>query len=850
MPQRPFCGMAIGFLLGIWTAAYRENWVLKGMAAAVFVIAFCCFLRRVRDAENAKECGAAGRKWRWQLLFRGMLCILLFFAGRSRYMQEQEFRMQYQPYLKADMQLSVQGKLSGKQVRNNQYIYELTSCVIGLNLNETSEKVPVSCNRILIYSDSDVASIGEILVLDGTVELWNSAVNEGNYDEKSFYETRKTAFKLKDIKVLGVYGKESRWREGLWQLRLRLKEVYRNLMEPESGGILTTMILGDKELLSEETKRLYQVGGLSHILAISGLHISVIGMGLYRLLRKLGMGFGGAGILAGGILYGYGTLVGMGISVQRSMAMFLLLLFAQVVGRSYDTLNSLGAAAFLLLWKNPYLLWDAGFQFSFTAIIGVVWVGRCVSFAPTRAGKWGERLFVSAAIQLTTLPLAAWYYYEIPLYAILMNLLILPMMGILLSVGLAGGFVGLLSEKAARVVLFPCEKMLSWSGLLCGVCSKFPKATWITGRPGTGQMVCYYGLLAVFTLWAYRRKREETAQKANIGTGGKPRKKGREDRKNDGTRADTKGKIPGSRACREGGYRIRPGGGSFAVAGILLFAVLCFPVRDGFELDILDVGQGDASFLRTEQGYTIFVDGGSSNVGKVGKYRMLPFLKYKGVRYIDYWIVSHTDEDHICGLRELLEEGYEIRNLVFARGVKEDEVLEELLLLAEREGTEILYMNAGDILHLGTAEMRVLFPAAGNMDCEDKNAYSLVIRYEEGNFSGIFTGDIGAAEEQFLAESGGLEEVVFYKAAHHGSNYSNSPEFLEALSPRAATVSCGARNRYGHPGEEAVRHMEEAGSTVFYTMESGQIKLTQEGETLLVQKYLSPLDVSAFPMVE
>lgn len=820
MLKRPFCGMAVGFLLGVWTAAYKENRLFQGMAAAVVVMAACCFLQGWRDAEKTEERGVFGKKRRRQMLIRGALCILLFFAGRGRYLQEQEFRIQYRPYLKEDMQLLVQGKLSGKQIRNNQYIYELTSCVIGRGLNETSQKVPVSCNRILIYSDSDVASIGEILVLDGTVELWNSAVNEGNFDEKSFYEARKTDFKLKDIEVLGVYGKESRWREGLWKLRLRLKEVYQNRMEPEAGGILTTMVLGDKELLSEETKRLYQVGGLSHIMAISGLHISVIGMSLYRILRKMGMGYGSAGILAGGILYGYGTMVGMGTSVQRSIVMFLLLLAAQVVGRSYDTLNSLGIAALLLLWKNPYLLWDAGFRFSFAAIIGVVWVGGCVSFSPTRLGKWGEKLFVSAAIQLTTLPLAAWYYYEIPLYAILMNLLILPVMGILLSLGIAGGFAGLLSQKAAWVLLFPCEKLLSWSSFLCGRCSEFPGAMWITGRPGVGRLVLYYGLLVAFTLWAYRRKKDKIAQKTGADT---------ED-------AGTKGRKNVSMEIA-------------VAAGILLFIVLCAPLREGFEIDILDVGQGDGSFLRTGQGYTVFVDGGSSNVGKVGKYRILPFLKYKGVRYIDYWFVSHTDEDHISGLRELLKEGYEIRHLVFARGIQPDEVLEELLTLAEREGTEILYVNAGDILHLGAAKLRVISPAA-EMDNEDKNAFSLVVCYEEGDFSGIFTGDIGASEERLLTESGELAPVIFYKAAHHGSNYSNSEEFLAVLNPRVATVSCGAKNRYGHPGEEAVRHIEEAGGEIFYTMESGQIKLTREGENLIVQKYLSPLDVSAFPMVE
>lgn len=859
MLKRPFCGMAAGFLLGILTAAYKENGALLAVVAVGSVIYFCRMLFRLKDDDSLPEKNrdsSGGVRWgRGQLILRMVLCIVMFLLGGSQYTKEQEIRAGYLPYLEENMQLLVQGKLCKKEFKNNQYIYELRSCLVKLDRNETSEKVPVSCNRILVYSDSDVSSIGEILVVNGTIELWESARNEGNFDEKSFYEARKLDFGLKDIHILASYGRRSWWREGAWQLRLRLKEVYQNVMEPEEGGVMATMVLGDKSLLDAKIKRLYQIGGLSHIMAISGLHISVIGMSLYRFLRKRGLGAGIAGVLAGGTMYVYGVMVGMGISVQRALFMFLLLLIAPVAGRTYDTLNALGAAAVVLLWENPYLIWDAGFQFSFAAILGAAWVGKCVTFAGKersepgmengnpaafrrqRMGKTADKLFVSGAIQLTTLPLVAWYYYEIPLYALVTNLVILPMMGILLSLGLVGGFAGLLSQKAAAVLLFPCEKMLSFGSFLCGLCSALPGAMRITGRPGFLRIVIYYGLLAGVTLWVYRGKRCREAQKK---------------------KALDKKSLP----MKKESVQNRFGSGKMAAVSIFLILLLCVPVRGGFELDILDVGQGDASFLRTGQGYTVFVDGGSSNVKKVGTYRISPFLKYKGVREIDYWFVSHTDEDHISGLRELLEEGYAIRHLVFSREIVQDEKLWGLLELAEQQETEVLYLNAGDVLHLGEAQLLAVFPPMGEQTAldgaavgevagaettgekgamekaaVDKNASSLVLWYEEGDFSGIFTGDIGSTEERKLLEVleemclseniGGLE-VDFYKAAHHGSKYSNSSELLDALRPEIAVISCAKKNSYGHPGEEAVAHMEEAGSEVYYTMESGQITVKIE----------------------
>lgn len=817
------CVLAACFLFGILAAAYGA--ALFGLPVIAVPLAYTLMwrreiFRRRMVPEGEKKC----RRGRLAMLL--WLGALAFFAGSGRFECSEQYRAAYLPALENGMRLSVQGTLIGKQIRNDQYIYELASCVIGADQSNHISKEPVSCNRILVYSDTDLYSIGQILVLDGTVELWKSAVNEGSFDAKTFYESQKCDFALKDVSVCAVYGKSGGIREKLWQLRVRLKEVYRETMNEEEAGIMATMAAGDKELLDAEIKRLYQVGGLSHILAISGLHISIIGMTLYRLLRKLGTGFGMAGILAGSVMYGYGVMAGGSVSVRRSVLMFLLFLGAQVLGRSYDSLSALGAAALYLLWDNPYLLWNTGFLFSFAAVIGVVWVGGCASFErETRAGRWAEKLFAAAAIQLATLPLVAWNYYEIPSYALFINLLVLPLVGVLLKLGVLGGLLGIGCTAAARIVLFPCQLLLSAIDRICTLAAGLPGAMWITGRPDVWQMALYYGVLIAFTVWAYIRKRGE----------------------------------------KQEGLRVKAG--RMAAVCVLLVGILCIPVKGGFELDVLDVGQGDGCFLRTAEGYTVFVDGGSSNVSKVGEYRILPFLKYKGARRIDCWIVSHTDEDHISGLKEVLASGYSVECLVFADGIVRDEAWEELVRLAAEAQTEVVYMDGGDVLHLGEAKLTALYPTVGAVsDAEkvgetDKNEMSLVIWYEDPEFTGIFTGDIGSGQEEEIAAllrqeenaaegtgvADGAEEnshtVDFYKAAHHGSRYSNSEEFLQLLAPRISVVSCSSTNRYGHPSKEAVTHMEETGSAVFYTMEAGEITITVKDGELLIRKYGEPQQV-------
>lgn len=814
MLKRPFCGMAISFLMGILAAAYLKN-------ARIVWIAVCIGI--FLGAYSAKY--MAGNTW--NLRIRISVCVLMVFLGSQTYVREQEIREGYLTKLSDGMELTVQGEVTGKQFRNHQYIYELTSCYIGSYQNQIYAQ---ESNRILAYSDSDIASIGEILILNGTTELWKDARNEGGFDEKSFYLARKIDFKLQDVIVLEWYGEVSAWRELLFKIKLRVMRIYEEVMSPEACGVMTTMVLGDKSLLDAETKQLYQSAGLSHMMAISGLHISVVGMTLYQFLRKRGQGFRLSGMVAGLLLYAYGIMVGMGTSVVRAVGMFVLLLVAQAIGRTYDSLNSLGIMAIVLLQENPYLLWDAGFQFSFLAIVGVVWVGNCVSFEVTSYAKIKQKVFGGLAIQLTTLPLVAWHYYEIPLYAMLINLVVLPFVEILLMLGISGGGIGLFSLRGAGAVLFFAEKMLDAIRGLCGLCEKLPLHMSVVGRPQLWQVVCYYALLFGFTLVAYYRKEKQGLRGKN-----ESRKSMKENEAEKGTK-------------QEEGFRVdvEKLRGVIRRTGIVvaLLALLTVRTNQGFELDFLDVGQGDGIFLRTKQGYTVFIDGGSSSQSKIGTYSILPFLKYNGVQEVNFWFVSHTDEDHISGLREVLVAGYRIDNLVFAEGVLEDSVYEELCMLAEENDTQIIHTSAGNTLHLGSAKIHVLYPNSGegdailtqgkNSEVIDKNASSLVLWYEEAGFSALFTGDIGSEQERKVCEvieiayaSGQIGDtgLEVYKAAHHGSKYSNSEKLLTLLSPEVSVVSCAKKNSYGHPSDEAIANMEGVGSTIFYTMESGQVSV-------------------------
>ena len=496
----------------------------------------------------------------------------------------------------------------------------------------------------------------------------------------------------------------------------------------------------------------------------------------------------------------YGMMTGFRASSMRAIIMFIMMLTAKMVGRTYDSLSALALAAFLLLWENPYLLYYAGFLFSFTAVIGVVLVGNIIikTLSEEKEHKVLKTFYTSFSIQLMTLPLTAYFYYEIPVYGMLVNLLVLPLVSALLSFGIIGGVIGLVSLRLAAWVLLPCQWILQFYQRLSSVIQSLPYATLITGQPLIERLLCYYVILFAIVLVISKTKKQYFF--GAIGTG-------------------------------------------------LLLSVLSAP-RDTFKLAVLDVGQGDGIYLRTEEGQQLFFDGGSSDVYQVGKYRILPFLKANGVREIDYWFVSHADKDHISGVLELLEIGYSIENLVFSDKIIKDDSYEALLELAERNQTKVAWMGYRDVLHLGEATLTCLFPTKDFVS-DDKNAASLVLYYEQEEFSGVFTGDISAEEEQLLLDELEqfcdkrdssprfvAEEVDFYKVAHHGSKYSNSMDFLKYMRPRISVVSCGLHNWYGHPHKDTLERLEKVDSTVMSTMEYGQITIEVKDGEVKVDGYV------------
>lgn len=796
MSKRPVLLLAAMFCVGILSGEVKAAIVLAGF--------LLIYAKPWKEKGIRKAVFAAGLP-------------LLFFLGMFCMCRESTFRQNYLDRMQDEQRVRLAGRVTRIEEKARCFYYYLTDCTISLSGQH------MQTNDVIAYVSSDEYSIGQILTIEGTISLFDVATNEGAFDARQFYRSQKIDFGIWVERVIAVCGKPDRYRMFLENIRQRLKNNIESSMK--DGGVLSAMILGEKSGLDAEVKSLYQKAGISHILAISGLHVSFLGMGLYRILRyRLRRTYWMSAATTAVVMLSYAIMTGNGVSTLRAVGMLCIYLIADILGQNYDMLSALGAMILVLLWKNPFLIGYNGFVFSVAAVLGVgagqevilKYVKVCTGKQKEERKaenvlkqKWKEQregLWISLSIQLFTLPLVAYHYYEIPVYAMILNLFVLALVKYLMELGVFGAVGGLLSCGIAKWILVPCGWILWGYEKLCRFFVELPGAQYITGKPDMWQMITYYTGLAAVLFVLYRKLQLAEVQLAKEQYG--------------------KQRLAGAL------YIFVP----FA----MLFLVLVWPQKKSFEIDFLDVGQGDGIYLCTGDGVAMFVDGGSTDVKNVGQYRILPFLKAKGVRKISCWFVSHTDADHISGLEEVLASGYPVERLIFAEAVKSKEKTKSLAKLAEKAGTIVQYMEADEKLYSKNAVVRCLYPQV-TVQSEDINEQCLVFCYEEGGVKALFAGDISSDIEKKILEKNGVEHVQIYKANHHGSRFSNGEEWMQALCPKITVASAGKNNRYGHPSREACERIRASESAFYCTTEYGRLRVRIVDGKLVCDGYVTAL---------
>ena len=665
---------------------------------------------------------------------------------------------------------------------------------------------------ILCYMGEGVLpETGSLVMVRGSFRAFAHATNPGEFDAADYYQILGQQGKILDGSLLSKSSVHDAFREKLYQVRAYLSLLLDACYEAEDASVMKAMLLGEKGMLDAKIKKLYQANGIIHILTVSGLHLSVIGMGCHRLLCRIRLPYIVNIILCSGLMYCYGTMTGMGISMLRAYVMFAMRLAAGVLGRTYDLLTAVTVSALIILLQWPLYLKHSGFLFSFGAVCGIGLLLPAVQqnlFGQSGAEK---ALLSGAAISLSTLPVYLCYYYEFPPYSVLLNLVVIPCMTLvllcgLMSLGLAACFLPLGAAAA-----YPAHLFLEFYEKCCLLCQRLPGHSWVTGHPALWQVLLFFGILLLIAIGNDRLPKLLFWQ------------------------------------------------------GILC-AMFVFRVSlpQGLQITMVDVGQGDCIYLSENDVFHMLIDGGSSDKNDVAGYQVIPFLKYRGVSCLDAVVITHPDSDHINGISAMMEEasqgsGIMIR-MLYLPDVGEtgrNEGYRELESKAAKAGTQIRYIGYGDRLQCGNVMLTCLHPEKG-WEMSEANAYSTVLHLAYGSFTALFTGDLEGTGERRVEElikqinapvqgiclsdkelrNLQLKDITLLKAAHHGSRYSTGENFLRELAPRIVFLSCGRNNRYGHPHEELLDRLKEQGCTIYQTRESGAVTLHVKGKKAWIDTFL------------
>lgn len=585
-----------------------------------------------------------------------------------------------------------------------------------------------------------------------------------------------------------------------WPMRVRrwIHATVAAHLPPTSAALLEGLLLGERHRLPVTLVESFRRAGVFHILAISGFNVALLASAVFIGLRCLGLPPRPVAGLTIVLLGAFAVVVGGQASVIRATVMGILVLVARLIEREVVVWNSLAAATLgLLLWR-PLDLADPGFQLTFAATTAILHLTR-----PFEAGlaRWLPKraaalMAVSLAAQLGVSPVMAVHFNQLSLVGVLANLIVVPLAGLITTLGVLTVLVALASSTVAHLLFQTLWLCLLALRLAVRGFTLLPFAVIHPPTPPLALVVGAFAGLGLLPL---------------LGRG---------------------------RAWRWAA--------ALLAAGCLGLALVPWLAREPrLRILFFDVGQGDGTLITTPDGQALLVDTGGGGPGRSdrGERVIVPYLRRMGIGSLTALAVTHSDPDHAGGLGSLLRE---LRvGEVWESGAPEAVGGEMEALLGEA-GVARRPLRRGERLRLGRLLVTVLNPPAGPLAAGsrgaagEENDASLVLRLDWGAFSLLLTGDIeGSAEADLVASRLPLRALVL-KVPHHGSRSSSTPAFVEAVGPRVAVIPVGASNPFGHPVPEVLARYAGEGTILYRTDRDGAIAVETDGETLWLRRWRDP----------
>ena len=636
---------------------------------------------------------------------------------------------------------------------------------------------------INIKMSQDIPSIkyGDSLYIEGEFKQPEEARNYKGYNYKQYLKTKKIigTVELEKVKIL-----KSSNGSFIHNIQKYIRDTINGTLTDEEGNLLLAILLGDKDKLSEDIQESFKTSNLSHMLAVSGAHVSYIILGLTYVLQNSIIGKKNGKIVCIIFLLVFMAITNFTPSVTRACIMAILTLFSSIIYRKSDVYTNISVAALITLIFNPYSLLDLGFQLSYGGTIGIIIFIKRIQEKKSNSKVINyikQMALVSIYANIIIIPIMMYHFNTVSFTFIISNIMASPILGIIVITGFLFIIASITVKPLTRLIAIFIKPILSILIKISQICSKLPFSNILVVTPYMFNVISYYAII----LYCIKSKK------------------------------NNKCKII---ICL------------LIVLILINFIIYIFPQK--LRIFFIDVGQGDSTLIITPDKKTVLIDGGGSDSFDVGKKVLLPYLLDRRILKIDYVLISHFDTDHCGGILTIMEK-VKVKNIIISEQAEHSENYERFKKLMIHKKIRLIEVKKGDKIKIGRySEFKILFPTSRLLSENPLNNNSIVAQFNYNNFKMLFTGDIEKlAEQQILKTEKAEIRADILKVAHHGSKTSSIPEFIKAVRPRIALIGVGKNNTFGHPNQQTIKNLENIKCRIYRTDLQGEIiiKIDQKG---------------------
>jgi competence protein ComEC len=663
--------------------------------------------------------------------------------------------------------------------------------------------------KLSIKNNKNNIEYGDKIIFTGEYEEPETQRNYGGFNYKEYLKTKKIYGLISTNKIEKIEKKS--YNKILILINKFSNKITQNaneILEEDEANLLTGILIGNKENLSTEIQESFRNSNLSHMLAVSGAHVSYIILGITVLLNKSKINKKISKIITIIALILFIILTGATASVTRACIMAIYVIVASLLYKKPNTFIGISISILIILLINPYNLLDVGLQLSYGGTLGIILFNKIfegkiklpnikILLISKILNSLKQMLIVSISANLIIFPIIAFHYNTVSLTFFISNILAGPILGIIIILGFITIFISFVSIKISKVFSFILSMFLKLLILIANFSSNLPLSKIYVKTPSIFLIIIYYLILLIF-LYSIKRKKLHRFERILI-------------------------KKVKSRKFKK------------SVIAIILVVVIVFQlvkiIPSNLKIYFIDVGQGDSTLIVTPKNKTILIDGGGSSSDNydVGKNTLLPYLLDRGITKVDYMFISHFDMDHCGGLLYILE-NLKVKNVIIGKQFDNSENYKTFLNIIKSKKIKVNMVEEGVKINIEkNLYFDVIWPSNKQAVTNNSiNNNALVFKLNYKNFTMLFTGDIEEETEKILVSkylgTNALKASVL-KVGHHGSKTSSTQEFLELVKPQIALIGVGKNNKFGHPNEDVLERLKNLNCKIYRTDEMGEVIL-------------------------